>query len=280
MRPLSPSTAGKLFTAGFTVGPIVDSLHNQCLLKYDVLPISLQWPSALTEFSDYPYFFCSSWAVPPLLGIAYVVLGGILPRFFEIVLNQIPSSKRKTGSDVDQPSGVGALSPSSRTIQLRQRAILAVASTALIIKLSEFLETTRPTVVTDFAAVSSSASHLAVMLVGAIAQWALLDGSIAALLAASITSIGGPLSELPFVANGFWEYLDSAANYFPLMDVPRDIPILKSILGNNYAELGLSSITGPCYFAVAMDAIALGRWFDSDPISGKENNRRIDNIQA
>jgi hypothetical protein len=112
-----------------------------------------------------------------------------------------------------------------------------------------------------------------VMLVAALSQWALLDGTIAALIAGSITSIGGPLSELPFVANGFWEYLDQSSDYFPLINVNSDL--LHAFLGENYQSLALSSITGPCYFAVTMDAIALGRWFDgSNEIDGSNEKSR------
>eukprot|EP00543_Licmophora_paradoxa_P018439 CAMPEP_0202470410 /NCGR_PEP_ID=MMETSP1360-20130828/81531_1 /ASSEMBLY_ACC=CAM_ASM_000848 /TAXON_ID=515479 /ORGANISM="Licmophora paradoxa, Strain CCMP2313" /LENGTH=53 /DNA_ID=CAMNT_0049096107 /DNA_START=32 /DNA_END=190 /DNA_ORIENTATION=- len=53
------------------------------------------------------------------------------------------------------------------------------------------------------------------MLTAALAQWLVLDGTPAALLAATITSVGGPLSELPFVANGFWHYLPEAGDYLP-----------------------------------------------------------------
>ena len=248
MRALTPSTSAKLFATGFTVGPVVDSLHNQCLLKYDLLPISLEWPSAKLASmlgGDYPYFFCSSWTVPPLLGVAYVVLGGLLPRIFEALLPQpLPDSATSTAP---QPP-------------LQSRAFLAVTTTALIIKLSEILETNPG--VTDGIDAHQPGAHLAVMLAASLSQWALLDGTIPALMAATITAIGGPLSELPFVANGVWTYLDSAADYFPLQSV-ADNTFLQSVLGNQYQHLALSSITGPCYFAVTMDAIALGRWFDA-----------------
>jgi hypothetical protein len=77
----------------------------------------------------------------------------------------------------------------------------------------------------------------------------------------------GPLSELPFVAHGFWHYLPQASDYLPLANVPQNVgdvfTWLALLVGDNYRDLALSSITGPCYFAVTMDAIALGRWFDS-----------------
>ena len=89
-----------------------------------------------------------------------------------------------------------------------------------------------------------------------------MDGTIVALLLATITALGGPLSELPFVAFGVWEYLPSASDYFPL----EQWPIASILGGDEYSHLALSSITGPCYFAVTMDAIALGRWFDATTV--------------
>jgi hypothetical protein len=259
MRALNPTIAGKLFVTGFTVGPIVDSLHNQCLLKYDILPISIVWPQQIenilppplvVSIQQYPYLFCSSWTVPPLLGIAYVVLGGFLPRIFEALLVRIdpdssPDNKRKQeGNNVDAE-------------KLKNRALLAVITTAFIIKLSEYLET-HPT-----AILGGESTGVGLLLVAALMQWAILDGTIVALLAATVTSIGGPLSELPFVAHGVWEYLDSAADYLPLQNLPPGNQMLEVVLNQDYRNLALSHITGPCYFAVAMDAIALGRWFDA-----------------
>eukprot|EP01083_Nonionella_stella_P084307 233341_1 len=106
----------------------------------------------------------------------------------------------------------------------------------------------------------------------ALAQWRILDGTLAALITGVIVSIGGPLSEIPFVASGFWEYLPSASDYHPLESIwtldytnLNSNSFLSNILGDfDYKNVALSSITGPCYFAVTMDAIALGRWFDSD----------------
>lgn len=284
MRSLSPATSAKLFATGFTVGPIVDSLHNQCLLKYDILPISFAWPS-LSEssslswhfplLSDYPYFFCSSWTVPPLLGIAYVVLGGILPRLFESALQAVPllvagAEEGESSSSKEQISN-----------KLREKAWIAVATTAMIIKLSEFLQT-HPEATdglleaakSSFMNVGPSEAHLLVMLGAALSQWAVLDGTLMALLLATITAIGGPLSELPFVALGVWEYLPSASDYFPLEQWP--LRSLAMTLGvDDYSQLALSSITGPCYFAVTMDAIALGRWFDATEGDKQEGECKI-----
>ena len=221
----SVPTAAKLFGVGATLGPIVDSLHNQCLLEYDFAPIVVKWSLGS---SDTGYLFASSWAIPPLLGVAYVILGGILPRIIETLVN---------GNEQ---------APTEKSV-LANRAILAVTSTALIIKLSDILETNH---------FWNQEANLLVMLICALCQWTLLDGTLSALLIASIVSFGGPLSELPFIANGFWHYLDG--DYLPLANV--DSIHFEGLLGIDYKHLALSSITGPCYFAVTMDAIALGRW--------------------
>jgi hypothetical protein len=199
------------------------------------------------------------------LGIAYVVLGGVLPRIFEALLRQSPPPSSSSSNDTS----------SSQQRHLQSRAFLAVATTALIIKLSEFLATNPG--VTDgwfygFWNDHRPEAHLVVMLAASLSQWALLDGSLPALIAASVTSIGGPLSELPFVANGVWDYLDAASDYFPLQNVADHNLLFQSVLGDNYQNLALSSITGPCYFAVTMDAIALGRWFDSSSSSESSSN--------
>lgn len=286
MRTLSTSTTAKLFATGFTVGPIVDSLHNQCLLRYDVLPISLEWPTVLHQnqhvlgnivsssstVDGYPYFFCSSWIVPPLLGFAYVVLGGLLPRLLELMQGSLQNKNQQgtytTTATGMKPSPASPLSSSSSSQQLRTRAILAVTTTAMIIKLSEFLET-HPGIIGG--ASEPISVSLLLMILACISQWALLDGSIAAFFLATITAIGGPLAELPFVGHGAWTYIDQAADYFPLHNfaTPENnnlllVQTIQALLGtSNYQDLALSSITGPCYFAVAMDAIALGRWFDA-----------------
>ena len=43
-------------------------MHNQALLSYDFLPLALPIFGAKT-----------SWIVPPLLAVAYALLGGVLP---------------------------------------------------------------------------------------------------------------------------------------------------------------------------------------------------------
>lgn len=280
----------RLFAVGSTVGPIVDSLHNQCLLRYDVLPFNVPWPSPSASWIDAVeplglegvagamggggpgqeyLLLASSWAVPPLLGIAYVVLGGILPRLVEPILQRPSPSSSSSSSPITDDA--------TRPQILRTKAFWAVTTTALIIKLSEVFET-HPQLWVDagvgFDVSSPSYASLlswAVLMMTALVQWAVLDGTLVALLVASITSLGGPLSELPFVGHHVWTYSDSAADYFPLHGlVMNDDPcssnvgkLIEIVLGTaDYANLGLSSLTGPCYFAVCMDAIALGRWFD------------------
>jgi hypothetical protein len=266
-RPSAP-VAAKLFLTGATVGPIVDSLHNQCLLEYHIAPVTVDWPSALSTLDG--SLLASSWTVPPLLGIAYLVLGGVLPRIFQLLIDAASAKKsvgEKNVAPVEFSQSATISATSSNSSALRTRAVVAVTTTALIIKLSEFLET-HPTV-TDGLPIGSSPAeqHIAVLLAAALLQWATLDGTLAALLAASITSLGGPLSELPFVAYGFWEYLSQSGDYLPLEHLSFGSGLWQFLLGDDYQHLALSSITGPCYFAVTMDAIALGRWFDA---SGQE----------
>ena len=48
-----PPTTAKLFLTGASVGSLVDSIHNQVLLQYDILPVSIpQTPAASFVSSD------------------------------------------------------------------------------------------------------------------------------------------------------------------------------------------------------------------------------------
>ena len=249
-QPLLPpkATAMKLFIAGSTLGPIVDSLHNQCLLTYDFAPITLDLPDSISS----QHLFASSWAVPPLLGFAYVVLGYVLPRVIELLVGSTDNTATASES----------------TDKLRTRAILAVSSTAAIIKLSEFLETHSGVLyqINNHHIVLDAKMNFLIMAMADAIQWLALDRTLIALLAAVITGFGGPLSELPFVAHGFWHYNVNAADYLPLsgsLFQPDSVVdnIVLHLLGEGYRELALSGITGPCYFAVTLDAIALGRYY-------------------
>jgi len=257
--PLIPprATSAKLFLVGSTVGPLVDSLHNQCLLAYDTLPITLANPVTSTA----PPLFCSSWAVPPLLGIAYVVLGYILPRVIELL-----TGDQGDYNVDDNAVPVDANQRIDTTRELRNRAILAVTSTAFIIKLSELLQTHDAIALGDHRFMLDATTNLGIMVAVDAVQWAILDCTPVALMAATITAFGGPLSELPFVANGFWHYVPESADYLPMsgdLFRPGGIAgtLAEQVLGGGYNDLALSSITGTCYFAVTTDAIALGRYF-------------------
>jgi hypothetical protein len=140
MKMLLPSAnaAAKLFATGLTVGPVVDSLHNQCLLQYDLLPIALHWPEAMNA-AENSYLFCSSWTVPPLLGVAYVILGGVLPRVCQACIDVFRNDG--TIGENDNANQLKSTTVYSLQYYLRAKAVVAVLTTAMIIKLSEYLTT-------------------------------------------------------------------------------------------------------------------------------------------
>lgn len=111
--PWQASPAVKLFVTGATIGPLVDSLHNQCLLRYEIAPIAVHYYGS-TNIDH--LLFASSWTVTPLLGIAYVVLGQFLPTVLQSIVQEGP---------LPQP-----------TDQFRNKALLAVLSTALACRTS------------------------------------------------------------------------------------------------------------------------------------------------
>ena len=261
--PLLPprATSASLFVVGATVGPIVDSLHNQCLLAYDIAPIELPNPFAASG----PPLLASSWTVPPLLGIAYVILGYILPRVIELLIDNRGAANDASENDADDDDATNYCRRID-TSELKNKAIFAVTSNAFIIKLSEYLQTHNTLALGGSDFVLNAQTKLGIMVASDAIQWAILDRTPVALLAASITAIGGPLSELPFVANGFWHYLPESADYLPLSGALFQSGgladgLASTLLGDGYHDLALSSITGPCYFAVTTDAIALARYF-------------------
>lgn len=249
----------RLGLVGSTVGPLVDGLHNQCLLAYSYLPITVQ----LDDSS--PPLFASSWVVPPLLGFAYIVLGYILPQTVDFVLPK------------PEKNGIGSTGDSARvdSSSLAVLAALAVSSTALIIKLSEFLTTHDAIDIAGQSITLDGQTSLGIMALADVVQWLALDRSLVSLIVAAITAVGGPLSELPFVANNLWHYLPQSSDYLPLSGVTQGESIehfAKMILGEDFRSIALSSITGPCYFAVTLDAIALGRYFYSQERCDGESN--------
>jgi hypothetical protein len=297
----------QLFGIGATVGPIIDGLHNQCLLRYNVAPILLDFPSAVSVsvssihpqihnglstvstpiLSSLHYYeshlFASSWIIPPLLGLAYVVLGRILPWIITSILDGIVSTfgaiNDATGSNISTDDARNNRSINQKnsvtTRTLGIKAILAVITTGIILSFSQYLmlhPNQRQFGIIDFSSVVFESSepleqHLLILLTAAITQWAYFDGTIVSLIVASMAMIGGPLSELPFVAHHIWDYLPEAGDmYVPLQAIERSsIPgqFLHYVLGDDYATLALNGITGPCYFAVTMDAIAIGRFVES-----------------
>ena len=229
----------------------MDSLHNQCLLAYEIAPITLSLPGSI-DLPLAPPLFCSSWVVPPLLGVAYIVLGYILPRIIE------PATYL---------SSVGIDHQRIHNKELKSRAILAITSTAFIIKLSQFLQTHDVINLGGHPIMLNTKWSIFLMAASDLLQWVSLDRTPVALVAATISAFGGPLSELPFIASGFWHYIPQSADYLPLSgDLFQEggiaDKVASNILGDSYHGLALSSITGPCYFAVTMDAIALSRYFN------------------
>jgi hypothetical protein len=281
-RPLSSlASAGRLFVTGATVGPVVDSIHNRCLLQYDYAPINLE------------PFFHSSWIIPPLLGASYVILGMIVPRVVQrLILDS--SSVQKNG-----------ISKTEEEPRLGVRAGQAVVSTILIIVLSLYLETTRTggdgvTDPTIFGFIpSNSFTNVLILSLAALGQWSWLDQTRTSLVSALLAAFLGPLCELPLCAHGYWHYLSQACDYFPLEALLAGLHnndeaagvastgavdfVSNLVWGEDYdpRDLGLASITGPCYFAVTTDAIALGRWFDAQqqqqpPQSSSSSSTTID----
>ena len=218
MRPLTflpKASLARLAAFGGTCGPLVDAIHNQALLRYDVAPLELCGGAVET-----------SWLVVPLLAVAYALLGGVLPAAF--------------GASADS-AAKGAELPGQPAV----RALLAVSSTAAIIKVSEVLTTS------SLLPVGGSVGLLFVLCT---IQWSVLDGTLSSFALALAAALGGPLAEIPLMKLGAWHYTNP--DYFPLL------PLL-GLLPEDASWSGLNYITAPCYFAVTTDAIALGRWFNS-----------------
>jgi hypothetical protein len=272
-NPSLPALA-QLFRAGATIGPLVDGIHNQSLLRYPVAPIHIPWPSWMhaTDVSSSSilpvgvessitddttsWLLASSWLIPPLLGIGYVVLGSLLPRALQWMLDTLAPPKMGT-----------FVIPKVNTIDLGKKAVLAVLSTAAIIKVSDLLVTYPDATQGILSYIPGTAEqHIVALMFLGLVQWTTLDRSLVGLLAASIAAFGGPLSELPFVAQGCWEYLPSVQDYFPLQGL---------VDTETASHLALSSITGPCYFAVTLDAMALGRFVHAMSLEDSQKTNGI-----
>ena len=155
--PVRWRAVGLLGAFGASCGTLVDGLHNQSILEYKLLPVSIDVAAIHLKTSA---------VVPALLSVAYVILGmlaqNVAARLLGGVRTIVPSPR------------AAALSPGAR-------AAAAVASTAAIVRTSAF------------AAGPLALPTLSAM---AIAQWALLDGTDAALAVAAAAAIAGPVAEL------------------------------------------------------------------------------------
>ena len=229
--PLDPKALGLLALTGGVVGPAVDGIHNSVLLAYDLFPVR---PFGL---------FSTSLLIPPLLAVAYALLGGVLPN----ILNRFLGDEEEASSSSSSSSSSSPLLPLVRLPSAGLQAAAAVASTVAVIRLSVTLHET------SLLAAAPPASAPALLAAAALVQWAALDGTRGSLALALLAAVGGPVAEIPLMAGPLahaWHYL--TPDYFPLAGV---FPAAAT------PEAGLEVITGPCYFAVTTDAIALYRFY-------------------
>ena len=106
-----PAVLGRLAVVGATVGPLVDAVHNQALLSYDVLPLAI---GPVT----------TSAPIPLLLGLTYALLGGAIPAALDGLA----------------PATSKPLFPPLLGLRPGSSALAAVGTTVAIIKASELLE--------------------------------------------------------------------------------------------------------------------------------------------
>ena len=176
----------------------------------------------------------TSLLIPPLLALTYALLGGVFPLVAQRVVGA-------GGAGGDAPTPLVELKLLSRSEERRARAVLAVLATCAVIKLSAV------------AIALDAPNSLALLAVAALLEWRALDASWTSLAVGCVVAVLGPIAEVPFMELGCWHYFDAARDYFPL----------HSFLVDSQAT-GISSLTGPCYFAVTTDAIALGRWYSGE----------------
>ena len=195
------STATKLMMTGATVGTAVDSLHNQVLLEYHVAVVHVPSPFA-TNTDVQHWLLASSWTVPPLLAVAYLVLGAILPRVVQKLLssvgNVVENNNTRTNKEKKHRASVvkdieqgTAAAPPPLTL-LRGRALWAVSTTAMIVKLSDVLER-HPEF--SLSGINLDIQHLVILFTAAVVQWWTLDRTTAAFILAAVAAYGGPLGE-------------------------------------------------------------------------------------
>ena len=276
-------TAIKLMATGASVGTVVDSLHNQILLEYHVAPVQIMSPmtqstaqlstsismstaaSPLTSHaSNSGIWLATSWTVPPLLAVAYLLLGAVLPRIIQKVITSVVVAGNDSSSESTTTARAAtttattttatkittllrnenddnttahessqSLSPSPSIQDLRHRALWAVATTAMIVKLSDSLErhpgfTLPPSVFdhcttivnpppTPLSSVTAwlDVQHLIVLFGAAVLQWWALDRTPVAFVLATIAAYGGPLGKC-----------DATILGFPVMH-PRSLPFFS-----------------------------------------------------
>ena len=97
--PLDPKALGLLALTGGVVGPAVDGIHNSVLLAYDPFPVR---PFGL---------FSTSLLIPPLLAVAYALLGGVLPN----ILNRFLGDEEEASSSSSSSSAAAASTTAATT---------------------------------------------------------------------------------------------------------------------------------------------------------------------
>ena len=103
--------ASRLAATGFVVGPLVDGIHNQVLLSYDIFPVTV---GALK----------TSVLVPPLLAVAYPVLG-LLPKL-------LGGGEKSSKSPIFAVASTAAVVQLSALVAGDPRGLLLVALAALV----------------------------------------------------------------------------------------------------------------------------------------------------
>jgi hypothetical protein len=313
-----------LFQYGAIIGPMVDSLHNQSLLRYSFLPIHLgQSICSSTTTSNiifetflcrqHEYILSSSWIIPPLLGVTYVVLGHYMPQVIDTILllfgsllsSSSPTKKKENQSDdigllfdydddkknrnankpdndvaidlVQQQRTNGEGKDNNRATttiryQMNQfQTIGAILTTVMIILLSDYFIMNTSQSYTTSSRMGLD-SKLFLLSIAVFFQWILLDQTLSCLLIGLFAAYFGPLCEIPFIGVGCWSYLDQVIDYIPFQHLFHSLSVTtimndssstssSSSSSSDWQNIGLAHITGPCYFAVTLDAIALNRYF-------------------
>lgn len=146
------------------------------------------------------------------------------------------------------------------------RAAAAVAATAGIVALSVPLH-----------GWSDQGLATAVLWVAALGEWACLDGSVSTLLGGAMAGVLGPIAEIPLIGIGCWHYLQP--DYFPLLAVVEHggaggSGMEGEAVRSSWSEIGIEGVTGPCYFAVCADSMAVYRYLSVFRVHDAAETRR------